>query len=159
MQVKNSILLGTLGRYSDRFHEFQAFKSLEERLELSTSISRAHGVEPVYPQDIGHEGEQLELIKKADLPVSAVNVNVKGEAEFKYGAFTNPDKAVRDKTVTYLKTAMDIAVDLDTDMISVCPLIDGFRSRLPSGPCQAVAVAHRGPNRSRLSPGRRAYLG
>ena len=126
MNVKNSVLLGTLGRYSDRFHEFQPFKSLEDRLKTSAKIPRVHGVEPVYPQDIGHSGEQVELIQNADLPVSAVNVNVKGEAEFKYGSFTNPDQAVREKTVTYLKTAMDIAVDLGTNMVSVCPLIDGF---------------------------------
>lgn len=126
MNVKNSILLGTLGRYSDRFHTFQTDKSLAQRLELAARIPRAHGVEPVYPQDIGHQGEQLELIKNAELPVSAVNVNIKSEADFKYGAFTNPDKAIRKKTVSYLKTAMDIAVDLGTDMISVCPLIDGF---------------------------------
>ena len=126
MYVKNSILLGTLGRYSDRFHEYQSSRTLKDRLELAATIPGAHGVEPVYPQDIGHGGEQVELIKNADLPVSAVNVNIKGEAEFKYGAFTNPDKTVRDKTVLYLKMAMDIAVDLDTDMISVCPLIDGF---------------------------------
>ncbi|MEM6430475.1 MAG: sugar phosphate isomerase/epimerase family protein [Deinococcota bacterium] len=126
MNVQNSILLGTLGRYSDRFHEFQAYKSLEDRLELAANIPRAHGVEPVYPQDIGHAGEHVELIKQAALPVSAVNVNIKSEADFRYGGLTNSDKAVRDKTLTYLKTAMDIAVELGTDMISVCPLIDGF---------------------------------
>lgn len=126
MDVKNSILLGTLGRYSDRFHEYQHARTLEDRLELAAKIPRAHGVEPVYPQDIGHAGEHVALINNAALPVSAVNVNVKGEAEFRYGSFTNPDRVVREKTVSYLKTAMDIAVELGTDMVSVCPLIDGF---------------------------------
>lgn len=124
--IKNSILLGTLGGYSDRFHEFQPPRSLADKLKLAERIPRAHGVEPVYPQDLGHNGEHLELVKNCDLPVSAVNVNIKTEPEFRYGALTNPNPEVRQKTVSYLKTSMDMAIDLGTDMISVCPLIDGW---------------------------------
>lgn len=126
MNFKNSVLLGTLGRYTDRFHEYQSARNLEDRLELASTIPRVHGVEPVYPQDLGHSGEHVDLVKNCKLDVSAVNVNVKGEADFRYGSFTNPDKAIREKTASYLKTAMDMAVEVGTDMISVCPLIDGF---------------------------------
>ena len=126
MNVKNSILLGTLGRYTDRFHEYQPPKTLEQRLKTASKIPRAHGVEPVYPQDIGHNGEHTPLIKNADLPVSAVNINLKGETDFRYGSLTNPDETIRNKAITYIKTAMDIAADLNTNMVSICPLIDGF---------------------------------
>ena len=126
MAYKNSILLGTLGGYHDRFHQYQPSKSLEERLKIAERIPRAHGVEPVYPQDLGHDGERIDLVKNCNLPVSAVNVNIKGEAEFRYGALTNPDADVRRKSIDYLKTAMDMAPRLGTDMISVCPLIDGW---------------------------------
>ena len=125
-EIRNSILLGTLGQYRDRFHEYQPGKSLEAQLEQAATIPRAHGIEPVYPQNLGHEGEHLELIKSCPLPVSAVNVNIKGEASFRYGAFTNPDAEVRALTVRYIQTAMDMAVELGTDMVSVCPLIDGW---------------------------------
>ena len=54
MATKNSILLGTLGKYSDRFHTYQPEKSFSERLEVAKSIPRTDGVEPVYPQDLGH---------------------------------------------------------------------------------------------------------
>ena len=56
MSYKNSILLGTIGLYRDRFHQFQVARSLEERLEIAKKIPRTHGVEPVYPQDLGHDG-------------------------------------------------------------------------------------------------------
>lgn len=126
MPIRNSILLGTLGRYADRFHQYQEPRSLEQRLEIAKTIPRTHGVEPVYPQDLGHKGESVQLVKDSGLAVSAVNVNVKGEDVFRHGSFTNPDAAVRRRAVDYLKTAMDMAADLDAGMLSVCPLIDGW---------------------------------
>lgn len=126
MPYRNSILLGTLGRYADRFHTFQPPRSLEQRLEMARDIPRAHGVEPVYPQDLGHDGEHAALVRAAGLPVSAVNVNLKGEDLFRLGSVTAPDPEVRATATRYLTTAMDLAAELGTDMISVCPLIDGW---------------------------------
>ena len=126
MPIRNSILLGTLGRYADRFHQYQEPRTLEQRLDIAKTIPRTHGVEPVYPQDLGHKGEHVAAVKNSGLAVSAVNVNVKGEDIFRNGSFTNPDAAVRQRAVEYLKTAMDMAADLDAGMLSVCPLIDGW---------------------------------
>ncbi len=126
MGIRNSILLGTLGRYSDRFHTYQPNRSLEERLRISEGIAGAHGVEPVYPQDLGHSGEHVGLVADCKLPVSAVNVNIKGEDMFCRGALTSPDEAVRAKALDYIRTGMDMAAELGSEMISVCPLIDGW---------------------------------
>jgi xylose isomerase len=126
MPIRNSILLGTLGRYADRFHQYQEPRSLEARLDIAKTIPRTHGVEPVYPQDLGHKGESVQAVKNSGLAVSAVNVNVKGEDVFRNGSFTNPDATVRRRSVDYLKAAMDMAADLDASMLSVCPLIDGW---------------------------------
>lgn len=126
MTFKNSILLGTLGRYHDRFHVYQTARSLEERLDIARDIPRTHGVEPVYPQDLGHDGAGVELVKKSGLAVSAVNVNVKSEDIFRHGSFTARDPEVRARALDYLKTSMDLAADLGANMLSVCPLIDGW---------------------------------
>ncbi|PLW75373.1 sugar phosphate isomerase/epimerase family protein [Cohaesibacter celericrescens] len=126
MSYKNSILLGTIGAYNDRFHQFQKPRTFEERLEIAKTIPRTDGVEPVYPQDLGHKGEGVKALKASGLAVSAVNVNVKTEAPFINGSFTNPDPEVRAKAVQYVKTSMDLAADLDAWMITVCPLIDGW---------------------------------
>ncbi|WP_114390722.1 sugar phosphate isomerase/epimerase family protein [Notoacmeibacter marinus] len=125
MATKNSILLGTLGKYSDRFHTYQPTRTFAERLEISKTIPRADGVEPVYPQDLGHDGEHVSLVKESGFAVSAVNVNLKGEDLFRAGSFTNPDSAVRRQAVDYMKRAMDLSAGFGADMISVCPLIDG----------------------------------
>lgn len=125
MATKNSILLGTLGKYSDRFHTYQPARSFAERLEISKKIARTDGVEPVYPQDLGHEGENVGLLKDSGFAVSAVNVNLKGEDLFRAGSFTNPDAGVRRTAIDYMKCAMDMSSDFGANMISVCPLIDG----------------------------------
>lgn len=126
MAYKNSILMGTLGGYRDRFHQFQPPRSFEERLEVAKTIPRTHGIEPVYPQDLGADGRNVGVVKRSGLPVSAVNVNIKTEPQFKEGSFTHKDPGVRAETIQYIKKAMDLAAELDTDMISVCPLIDGW---------------------------------
>ncbi|WP_147115458.1 sugar phosphate isomerase/epimerase [Tateyamaria sp. syn59] len=126
MAIRNSVLLGTLGKYSDRFHTYQPAQSFEDRLRASEKLKGAHGVEPVYPQDIGRQGEYLGALKACDLPVSAVNVNIKGDHEFCRGALTNSDPEVRALALDYIKSGMDMAVETGTDMVSVCPLIDGW---------------------------------
>lgn len=126
MTFKNSILLGTLGRYHDRFHVYQQARSIEERLDVARNIPRTHGVEPVYPQDLGHDGKGVQGVKNSGLAVSAVNVNVKTEEIFRYGSFTSRDPVARARGVEYVKSAMDLAAELGTDMVSVCPLIDGW---------------------------------
>ena len=126
MPIRNSILLGTLGRYADRFHEYQRSRSLAERLEIAKTIPRTHGVEPVYPQDLGADCEKIPAVKSSGLAVSAVNVNVKSEDKFRLGSFTNPDPGIRREAIGYLKAGMDAAIELITDMITVCPLIDGW---------------------------------
>ena len=84
------------------------------------------GVEPVYPQDLGAGCEKVQVVKASDLAVSAVNVNVKGEAKFRLGSFTNPDAGIRREAIHTSRRRWTLAADLGTDMVSVCPLIDGW---------------------------------
>lgn len=112
MTYKNSILLGTIGGYRDRFHQYQIDRSFKERLKIAKTIPRTDGVEPVYPQDLGHDRSGTQLLKDSGLVVSAVNVNVKGENKFRDGSFTNPDPTVRQDAIRYVKAVMDLASEL-----------------------------------------------
>ena len=126
MQLKHSVMIGFMGRQFDRFHEYQSAHSLSERLEMASRVRGGDGIEPVYPQDFRPNiPESVDIIRQAGMPVSAVNVNVKGDAIFRRGSFTSPDPAVRRQAVDYVKTGMDLAAELGTDMVTCCPLIDG----------------------------------
>jgi xylose isomerase len=126
MQLKHSVMIGFMGRQFDRFHEYQSARSLGERLEMARCVRGGDGIEPVYPQDfLPNISQSVDIIRQAGMPLSAVNVNVKGDAIFRRGSFTAPDPAVRQQAVDYLKTGMDLAAELGTDMVTCCPLIDG----------------------------------
>ncbi|MEP3429974.1 MAG: sugar phosphate isomerase/epimerase family protein [Roseibium sp.] len=118
--------MGTIGGYRDRFHQYQVDRSFSERLDIAKTIPRTHGIEPVYPQDLGIDGSGVAAVKASGLAVSAVNVNIKSENKFREGSFTHRDAAIRAETVEYIKTAMDLSADLGANMITVCPLIDGW---------------------------------
>jgi len=123
--LKNSIIVPILGRYADRFHEYQPARTFFDNLKVAASIPGIHGLEVVFPQDFADPKETIKAIKDTGLAVSAVNVNIKSEAKFKRGSLTNPDEKVRAEAVNYIKTAMDLAAELGSEMITTCPLIDG----------------------------------
>lgn len=125
MKLKHSVMIGFMGRQADRFHEYQPGHTLAERLEMAKRVNGGDGIEPVYPQDFADPKQAIALIQDAALPISAVNLNVKGESKWRRGSFTAPDARIRAEAVSYMKTAMDLAAELNTDMVTCCTLIDG----------------------------------
>ena len=125
MKLKHSVMIGFMGRQADRFHEYQPERTLPERLAMSKQVEGGDGIEPVYPQDFGNVDEAVAMIQDAGMPISALNLNVKSEPKWRRGSFTAPDPAIRSEAVSYMKTAMDLAAELGTDMITCCTLIDG----------------------------------
>lgn len=126
MKLQHSLMVGILDRYADRFTEYQPARSFEERLAAVAGIEGAAAVELVYPADFQDRETTERLVREADLKVSAVNLNVKADARWRYGSFTNPDASVRQEAVAWLKTAMDLAADLGANLVTVCPLMDGW---------------------------------
>ena len=124
-RVKHSVMVGLMGRQADRFHEYQPARDLAERLEMTGRVAGVEGIEVVYPKDFPNREESVALIKDCGLPVSAVNLNVKAAKKWQSGSFTSPDPALRADAVADLKTAMDLAAELDAPMVTCCTLIDG----------------------------------
>lgn len=125
MPIKHSLMVGMMGKISDRFHEYQSAKDLRQRLDLAKKVTNADGIEIVYPSEFANMQESIKIIKDSGFKLSAVNLNVKGEKRWQVGSFTNADPEKRRQAVKEMKVAMDLAVEFGTDMISCCPLIDG----------------------------------
>ena len=125
MKLRHSIMLGMIGGITDRFHHYQPSRDLAERLAMVKQVRGVDGIEIVYPSDFGNVQETVAMVKDTGLPVSAVNLNVKSQDKWRQGSFTAPSAALRAEAVADMKTAMDLAVEFGSDMITCCPLIDG----------------------------------
>jgi xylose isomerase len=125
MKLKHAVMVGMLGKIADRFHTYQADKSLEERLDMAAQVEGADGIEIVYPPHFDDVEQTIKLIKDTGLTVSALNLNVKAASRWGKGSFTAPDPETRASAVRELKFALDLAAELGTNMVTCCPLIDG----------------------------------
>jgi len=123
---KYSVITGFLGQTKDRFHVYNEDLSLEQKFELAASIPGYDGVEVVYPYEVNDAEKTKALLDKYGLSVSAVNVNIKAEPEFRQGSITAADKGVRAKAVQFIKDAKDFAVKLGAPRVTCCPLGDGY---------------------------------
>lgn len=125
-ELNFSIILGFLGRLNDRFSSYGASRDLENKFALAAGVQGLKGLELVYPFDFTDLEMTRGLLKKYNLLCSTVNVNIKAEEKFHLGALTHRDPAIRKEAVTYMCRGMDIAASLGTNMITMCPLADGF---------------------------------
>ena len=107
--MKYAVISSFLGKTKDRFHEYNKALELEEKFRFASEIPDMSGLECVYPYEVNKPEEVRALMAKYKLGISAVNVNVKAEPEFRNGGLTSHDKAVRDKAVRFIKEAKDFA--------------------------------------------------
>ena len=125
MRVKHAVMIGLLGQQRDRFHTYTEPRPLTERLEMLRRIPGCQGIEVVYPAEFRDLEAGASQVRSSGWPVSAVNLNVKGDAKWRNGSFTATDVAIRADAVRDLKVCMDLAAELGSDLVTCCPLIDG----------------------------------
>ena len=123
---KYSVILGFLGKLSDRFASYGEQRDIVAKFDVTSRIEGLQGLELVYPFDFADVDVTKKLLAEHKLECSTVNVNIKAEPKFHLGGLTHKDSGIRAEAVQYLKTAMDISVDLGTNMITCCPLSDGY---------------------------------
>ena len=125
MAPRHSVMIGLLGKQTDRFHTYSEPKTLAERLDMLRQIPGCDGIEPVYPSEFRDMDAGIQAIQASGWAVSAVNLNVKGDDKWGNGSFTSTDPAIRADAVADLARTMDIAAELGANLVTCCPLIDG----------------------------------
>lgn len=123
---KYSIILGFLGLLHDRFSTYGQNYDIAGKFEIASKIEGLRGLELVYPSDFADPTLTLRLLKKHNLAISTVNVNIKGETKFHHGALTSRDPGIRREAVSYMQRGMDLAAETGCNMITMCPLADGY---------------------------------
>lgn len=122
---KYATITGFMGSIQDRFANYQPKRTMEEMVEMAARIKGCSGLEVVYPQNFTDPAYVKKLLADHGLGISTVNLNVKGEEKFRYGSFSNPDKAIRKEAVEYAKRAMDAAAELGCGIVTTALLNDG----------------------------------
>lgn len=125
MNFQYSIILGFMGQLKDRFSFYQQERTLEEKIALVSQIEGVTGVEMVYPNELSDPPLAKDLLAKYNLRLSAVNVNLKGDPRWHQGALTARDGATREEAGRWLRRGMDIAAELGSNLVTMCPLADG----------------------------------
>ena len=125
-KVKHALITAFISKTRDRFHEYNEDKTLEERFAIASGIEGMSGVECVFPYEVSDAEQLRTLLKKYNLEIAAVNVNVKAEPEFRNGGLTSLGPAVRQKAVQFIKNAKDFAQAVGADKVTCCPLGDGY---------------------------------
>jgi len=80
----------------------------------------------VYPYDFAEPGKTKELLTKYGLQVGAVNVDIKGESYWDKRALTAQSADTRGKAIEYIRRGVEFSRDLGANLVSVCPLQDGY---------------------------------
>jgi xylose isomerase len=123
---RHSVITAFLGQTKDRFHVYNEPKTVDEKFAMVAATPGLEAVEIIYPYEVSDADETKALLKKHGLQVSAVNVNIKAEPEFRSGGITSPITEVRAKAVQIIKDAKDFAVAIGADKVTCCPLGDGY---------------------------------
>jgi xylose isomerase len=124
--MKFSVISSFLGASKDRFNSYNEPKSLAEKFEIASKIEGIEALECVFPYEVNNVEETKALMKKYNLKIAAINVNVKKEREFVNGGLTSSDPEVRAKAVQFIKDGKDFAEAVGADKVTVCPLGDGY---------------------------------
>jgi xylose isomerase len=124
--IKYAVISSFLSKTKDRFHEYNQAVDLEKKFQMAADIPGMQGLECVYPYEVNDPAQVKALMAKYNLGISAINVNVKAEPEFRNGGLTSSEKTVRDKAVRFIKEAKDFAAAVGADKVTCCPLGDGW---------------------------------
>ncbi len=124
--MKYSVISSFLGKSKDRFNEYNQQKTLAEKFEIASQIEGIEALECVFPYEVNNAEETKALMKKYNLGIAAINVNVKAEPEFVNGGLTSENPSVRAKAVQFIKDAKDFAQEVGADKVTCCPLGDGY---------------------------------
>jgi xylose isomerase len=126
MDWKFSANAGFFGLRRDRFVQYQPQRTLEEQFELVAQVEGVTGIELKYPTAFRDLKRVQQLLEEHELTLAAINVDTKDIDRFRYGALSARNPEARHEAVRRLREAMDLAADQKVELITTCPLADGY---------------------------------
>jgi xylose isomerase len=125
-QWRLSANAGFFGVQRDVYTQYQPARTLEQKFACFGQMPQLAGVELKYPFDLEDVELARRLLAASGLRLAAVNVDLKDAAYFRYGALSARSVATRALAVRRLTEGMDVAVALGADLVTTCPLAEGY---------------------------------
>lgn len=126
-----------LQRYATRLNSFASnaalyWPYLPDQPTVADMIERASQVEGLTDLDLNYpdhlDADVGSAMNDAGLRVSGMAVRYYSEPAFTAGAFTNPDKVVRQKAIDLTKRGIDAGRNLGTNLMTIWPGQDGYET-------------------------------
>ena len=126
MEWKFTANASFFGCVRNRFVQYQPNRTLAEKFQLVASVDGVEGIELKYPFDFEDISLVKELAERHELLIPAINVDTKDVNHFRYGALSGRSPEARAHAASLLKEAMDLAPELGAEIVTTCPLADGY---------------------------------
>jgi len=99
---------------------------IEQMLDALAGIDGLDGTEIYWPGDFDDPVAMKSMLDERGLGVASVGVDIFADAQWQKGALTSADTALRGEAIQRHKDAMDAAVVLGVDTLTMWPGQDGF---------------------------------
>lgn len=103
--------------------------TVAQMIERSREVNGLTNIDLNFPDHIGSGTKAIAAVmEEANLRVSGIAIRYYSSSEFRAGAFTNPDKSVRNKAIDLTKRGIDAGRALGTDLITIWPGQEGYET-------------------------------
>lgn len=128
MLRKYSVFLPNVGSCSDRYCSAYGPAFTTRRLfERVASIDRLTGVDLVATKDLRREIDTVkQCLQDTGLKLVSIVPDHFTESRWRQGSFSSTDPTIRQQAVTETRRAMDLAAELNCDLVTVWPGQDGY---------------------------------
>lgn len=125
-----SVILSNVGSVSDRYvtNGYGRPYSIDELFQRVKQIPQVTGVELVGTWHIaeGNVQQIKQYLNDYDLSLVSIIPDHFGHMKWKFGSFSAKNPEIRKLAISYTKEMMDVAKELDCDLLSLWPGQDGY---------------------------------
>jgi sugar phosphate isomerase/epimerase len=124
------VLGNTWNPHYDRFltNDERHKPSVTEAIRLAAGVNGLEGIELVHPAQVWPDNleEVRACLKETGLVAASIAASISSKPQFRGGSLTSDDPNTRREAIDTIKTAMDLAYELNAERINVWLGRDGF---------------------------------
>lgn len=124
--LKQALIVAFLGVVRDRFAQTGEAIPIGEKLRRAAAIPGVEGAEIIFPEECREPSKVLDALAETGLQCAAVNVNLKGHADFQRGALSVESPATRRMAIDQILRAKEFALKAGAEQVTCAPLADGY---------------------------------